>query len=132
MTRRRQREHAFLMLFRTEFYERNELKDQDLLYMEELEEAAQEERDYISRKVSSTRSRLPEIDKMIDEKASGWSLNRIGKVELTILRLALYEMLYDDTIPDSVAINEAVEIAKKFGGDDSSSFINGVLSKFAK
>lgn len=132
MTRRRQREHAFLMLFRTEFYERNELKDQDLLYMEELEEATQEERDYISQKVSSTRSRLPEIDKMIDEKASGWSLNRIGKVELTILRLALYEMLYDDTIPDSVAINEAVEIAKKFGGDDSSSFINGVLSKFAK
>lgn len=132
MTRRRQREHAFLMLFRTEFYEMNELGVQDELYMEELEGATEDEKSYINQKVSSTREKLKEIDGMISEKASGWNLDRIGKVELTILRLAAFEMIYDDTIPDSVAINEAVELAKKFGGEDSSSFINGVLSKFAK
>ena len=56
----------------------------------------------------------------------------MGKVELTILRLALYEILYDDEIPEKVAINEAVELAKKFGGDDAPSFINGVLAKLVQ
>lgn len=132
MTRRRLREHVFMMLFRTEFYEMEELSGQDELYMEELNDAKEEERADINNKVSSIRGRLSEIDGMISEKASGWSINRIGKVELTILRLAVYEMLFDEMIPESVAINEAVELAKKFGGDDSSSFINGVLSKFTK
>ncbi|MDD6571044.1 MAG: transcription antitermination factor NusB [Thermoflexaceae bacterium] len=132
MTRRRQREHAFLMLFRTEFYDMEELNIQDELYMQELCDATEEEKNYINGKVSSTREKLEEIDKMISEKASGWNLDRIGKVELTILRLAVYEMIFDETIPESVAINEAVELAKKFGGDDSFSFINGVLSKFTK
>lgn len=132
MTRRRQREHAFLMLFRTEFYDMEELNIQDDLYMEELKDATEDEKNYINTKVSSTREKLAEIDRMIGEKASGWNLDRIGKVELTILRLAVYEMIYDETIPESVAINEAVELAKKFGGDDSFSFINGVLSKFTK
>ena len=54
----------------------------------------------------------------------------MGKVDLAILRLALYEILYDDKVPASVAINEAVEIAKKFGQDESPSFINGILAKF--
>ena len=76
--------------------------------------------------------RLEEIDQMLSEKTTGWSLQRIGKVELAILRLAVYEMLFDDTIPVSVAINEAVELAKKYGAEDSASFINGVLAKFAK
>lgn len=132
MTRRRQREHAFLMLFRTEFYDMEELNIQDELYMQELCDATEEEKNYINGKVSSTREKLEEIDKMISEKASGWNLDRIGKVELTILRLAVYEIIFDETIPESVAINEAVELAKKFGGDDSFSFINGVLSKFTK
>lgn len=132
MTRRRLREHVFMMLFRTEFYEMEELGDQDKLYMEELEDAVEEERADINGKVSAIRDKLSEIDGMIDEKASGWSISRMGKVELTILRLAVYEMLFDEMIPEGVAINEAVELAKKFGGDDSSSFINGVLSKFTK
>ena len=55
----------------------------------------------------------------------------MGKVELTIIRLAVYEMLFDEEIPTSVAINEAVELAKKFGQDESSAFVNGVLAKFA-
>jgi len=64
--------------------------------------------------------------------SSGWKLNRMGKVDLTILRLAIYEIKFDDTIPTKVAINEAVEIAKLFGGDSSGAFVNGVLAKLAK
>lgn len=131
MTRSKQREHAFLMLFRTEFHESEELKEQDELYMEELADIKEEERSYIEEKVLKTREKLSEIDATIVEKSEGWSLTRIGKVELTILRLAIYEILFDDSIPVPVSINEAVELSKKFGGDDSSSFVNGVLKKFA-
>ncbi len=67
---------------------------------------------------------------MLNEKAKGWSTNRMGKVDLTILRLAVFEIKYDEEIPTGVAINEAVELAKKFGQDSSPAFINGVLAKF--
>ncbi|MBO6015159.1 MAG: transcription antitermination factor NusB, partial [Lachnospiraceae bacterium] len=69
---------------------------------------------------------------LIRQTATGWTMERMGKVDLTILRLAVYEMKMDDTIPVSVAINEAVELAKKFGQDESPSFVNGVLAKFTK
>ena len=118
------------MLFRTEFHDADELNAQDELYMSELENIKEEESEFINNKVRQTREKLSQIDEMISEKASGWSISRIGKVELTILRLAVYEIVFDESIPDGVAINEAVELAKKFGGDDSYSFINGVLSKF--
>ncbi len=130
MTRSKQREHAFLMLFRTEFHDMAELSEQDELYMSEFESIKDEEREFINNKVNITREHLSEIDEMISEKAEGWNLSRMGKVELTILRLAVSEIKFDETIPDGVAINEAVELAKKFGGDDSPAFINGVLSKF--
>ena len=68
---------------------------------------------------------------MLDSKATGWKVSRMGKVDLTILRLALYEMLFDDEVPVSVAINEAVELAKKFGQTESPAFVNGILAKFA-
>ena len=73
--------------------------------------------------------KIPELDEMINQVAEGWKTRRMGKLELTILRLALYEMKYDDAIPDKVAINEAVELAKKFGGNDSPAFVNGILAK---
>ena len=68
---------------------------------------------------------------MINKETKGWETGRMGKVDLTLIRLAVYEMKYDDDIPTGVAINEAVELAKKFGQDNSPSFINGVLAKFA-
>jgi len=73
-----------------------------------------------------------EIDAMINQIAEGWKTERMGKVDLTILRLAVYEVKFDEDVPASVAINEAVELAKKFGQDGSASFINGILAKFAK
>ena len=72
-----------------------------------------------------------EIDAMINENATGWKTTRMNKVDLSILRLAVYEMKFDDDVPVKVAINEAVELAKRFSGDEGPAFINGVLGKLA-
>ena len=72
---------------------------------------------------------IPRLDEEINRVAEGWKTRRMGRVELTILRLALFEMKDDEEIPEKVAINEAVELAKKFGGDDSPAFVNGILAK---
>ncbi|MBQ8040068.1 MAG: transcription antitermination factor NusB, partial [Lachnospiraceae bacterium] len=85
----------------------------------------------IAQKYEKISEKITQIDEMINEKTEGWKTGRMGKVDLTILRLAVYEILFDDSIPTQVAINEAVELAKKFGRDESAKFINGVLAKFA-
>ena len=94
-------------------------------------EIKEEDRRYLEKRVADMMDKIPEIDERINEVAAGWRTKRMGKVELTILRLALFEMKHDDAIPEKVAINEAVELAKKFGGDESPSFVNGILAKFA-
>ena len=92
--------------------------------------AGEKDREYLSTRTADVVDKIEEIDAKIDEVAAGWKTKRMGKVELTILRLAVYEMLYDDTIPEKVSVNEAVELAKKFGGNESPAFVNGVLAKF--
>ena len=87
------------------------------------------DRTFLTDRVEGIAGKIPELDARIDEVAQGWKTGRMGKVELTILRQALYEMLYDSEVPSKVAINEAVNLAKKFGGKDSPAFINGVLAK---
>lgn len=76
--------------------------------------------------------RLEEIDGLLSEKLENWSLSRLPKIERTILRLALYELLYMKETPKAVVLNEAIELAKTFGDEKSSKFINGVLSKFVE
>lgn len=90
-----------------------------------------DERDvqYIKEVVTGTMSNLVPIDKKIEELAQEWSLNRIAKVDLAILRLAVFEILFMDDIPKEVSINEAVELAKKYSTEDSRSFVNGILGK---
>ena len=83
-------------------------------------------------KYRKVREHVEEIDSLLNEKSTGWKTTRMSKVDLNLLRLAVYEMKYDEDVPVKVAINEAVEISKIFGGDDSSSFINGILGKVAK
>jgi len=131
VTRRELREHMFLMLFRKEFHEANELNEQMELYISELEKPTLKEYSYLTERFQAIINKLDEIDQILSEASSGWKLNRMGKVDLTILRLAVYEMRFDEDIPVKVAINEAVELAKIFGGDESPSFINGVLAKLA-
>ena len=73
-----------------------------------------------------------DIDALIDELAIGWRIERMPKVDLSVLRVAIYEMVYRDDIPHGVSINEAVELAKQFGGERSSAYINGMLGTLAK
>lgn len=132
MKRSELREHLFLMLFRKEFHETEDLKEQAKLYLETLEQPSEKDLEYLERRFLDVVSYLSEIDTIIEEASKGWQLKRIGKVELSIMRLATYEMKYDEEIPVKVAINEAVELAKKFGEDNSGSFVNGILGKIAK
>ncbi len=129
MKRRELREHIFELLFRVEFNSREEMPEQLLLFFEGLEDLEEKDQSYIEDKYSHIADRLPEIDRMIEDMAEGWKLSRMGKVDLTLLRLAVYEMKFDEDVPVSVAINEAVELSKKFGGDDSPAFVNGILGK---
>ena len=131
MTRRELRENVFMMLFRVEFHEEEELNEQIGLFEEEVEGANNADTVYINHKCNDIIAKLTEIDEAINSSTKGWKTSRMGKVELTILRLAVYEMLFDEDVPATVAINEAVEIAKKFGGDDTPAFVNGILAKVA-
>lgn len=130
MKRRELREHIFEILFRVEFMDDQDMEEQMDLFFEDLAAEA-EDVNYMKNKYLAIREKMSEIDTTIDEKSTGWKTSRMGKVELTILRLAVYEMLFDEDVPVTVAINEAVEIAKKFGGDDTPAFVNGVLAKVA-
>ena len=132
MGRREQREQIFKLVFQLEFNDKTEMPEQMKLYLEQEEIQSEKDCTYISDKFGKIQEKLEEIDGMINEQATGWKTDRMAKVDLAIIRLAVYEIKYDESVPTSVAINEAVEIAKKFGQDESSSFINGVLAKFSK
>lgn len=148
MTRSVLREHCFKMLFCADFYPAEEKVKQigsyfegpkeDSVTSEGIEEilhnAAMSEKneEYLKNRTKDVMCKVPNLDEKINEVAYGWKTNRMGRVDLTILRLALYEMLYDEEVPERVAINEAVELAKKFGGDESPAFINGVLAKLVQ
>ena len=129
MIRTELREHVFKMLFQVEFNEAEEMPEHLKLYFESLERATDEDKIYIQNKYEAVVLRLSEIDTLLNEKTKGWKTKRMNKVDLAILRLAVYEMRWDDDIPLGVAINEAVELAKRFGGDESPAFVNGVLSR---
>lgn len=131
MTRRELREQVFRMLFRVEFHELKEMPEQMTLCEEQ--EVSWNERDttYISQKFNRIVEKLPEIDAAINEVSEGWKTTRMGKVDLTLIRLAVYEMKFEEDMPVKVAINEAVELAKQYGTDDSPGFVNGVLAKLA-
>jgi len=141
MSRRELREQIFKYIFRIEFNDREEMPKQEQFFFEtlkmeahekELREIRDEDAAYISSKSNKILEKLDEIDEMINKQAKGWTTQRMGKVDLTILRLAVYEIIFDEDVPTGVAINEAVELAKKFGQEESSGFVNGVLAKFAK
>ncbi|TCT16920.1 NusB antitermination factor [Natranaerovirga pectinivora] len=129
MNRRELREHTFMILFRIEFSPRDEFEEQVKMYLEALKTEDEKGLKYIYNQVNGVVTNLVDIDNEIDEKTENWKVSRMAKVDLTILRLAIYEINYDNEIPTNVSINEAVELAKKFGGDQSSSFINGILAK---
>ncbi len=142
MSRRELREQIFKLLFRVEFHEDVELQEQENMFFEDYKEEqegpvpeqkvySEEDQTYIKNKFEGIRAHLAEIDQAINENTDGWKTARMGKVDLTLIRLAVYEIRYEEDIPTGVAINEAVELAKKFGTTESPTFVNGVLAKFA-
>lgn len=129
MTRREIRENTFKLVFNMEFRAVEEYEEQFDLYMDTVAGISDSEKAYIHTRLFELIGKVEELDKLIESATEGWELNRIGKVELAILRLAVFETKFDEDIPVGVAINEAVEIAKKFGGEDSPAFINAILGK---
>lgn len=132
MNRRQLREHIFKLLFRLEFNHQDEIDEQIEWYFKDLGNVSDKDTNYIKQQVNSTAKIINEIDDLIDNTTENWKVSRMSKVDITILRLCVYEMKYKEDIPSSVAINEAVELAKKYGGEQSASFINGVLAKLYK
>ena len=132
MKRTEMREHIFRMVFSYEFNSDQEMPQQMQLYFEQLDqEPKEEDMAYIRDKALNVILKSEEIDEMLNEHVTVWKTSRMNKVDLSILRLAVYEMKYDEDVPVGVAINEAVELAKKYSGDEGPAFINGVLARLS-
>lgn len=133
MGRHELREQTFLLLFSAEFHNMEEMPKQARLFMENTDMTiTQEESEKIEEKAALVLARKSELDSLVNANTVGWDTTRMGKVEVTILRLAVYELRFDEEIPAGVAINEAVELAKKYGTENSGGFVNAILGKIAK
>ena len=126
MTRKEERELAFTLIFEKIF---NDELSVDEVIENAVEARLIEENTYAFSVAHLTYENLGNIDKIITENSIGWSITRLPKVSLAIFRLAICEILYVPSVPNGVAINEAVELAKKFGQDNSGSFVNAILAK---
>lgn len=131
MSRSELREHVFRMLFRIEFNSAAEMQEQESLYFELLDEVSEKEQEYILNKYKAIKEKVEEIDNILNQLSEGWKTTRMNRVDLTILRLATYELKWDEDVPTGVAINEAVELAKRYSSDQGPAFVNGVLAKVA-
>ena len=131
MRRREQREHVFRLLFISQFHSPREMEEQLELYKQEIGEASEKDWEFIRGEYARVTEHLEEIDAVLNDYSTGWKTSRMSRVDIVALRLAVYEMKYEEDVPVGVAINEAVELAKSFGGDASGSFVNGVLGKIA-
>lgn len=129
MGRSELREHIFKMIFGLEFSPEEQLEEQLNLYLDQLVDVSEKDATYMIEKAKNIVAKVDEIDALINEHTTGWKTSRMNKVDLSILRLAIYEMKWDDDVPVKVAINEAVELGKHFSGDEGPAFINGVLGK---
>lgn len=140
MSRRVAREYAIQFLFSMDFNEYDNLEKQLEEFLDHKEEHREDEeanlnkdsRDYAVHIIKGAVQHFDEIDKLIEFHTTGWKKERIAKVDLAILRLAIYEIVFNNDVPDSVAANEAVELAKKFSTEESGSFVNGVLGKIIR
>jgi N utilization substance protein B len=132
MSRRKLREQIFKLLFRIEFNKLEDMQEQvNLFFLSEDNITDEESKAYILNKYEKVVEKIEELDEKINMYAECWTADRMGKVELTILRLAIFEILDDEDVPNIVAINEAVELSKKYGQEDAQKFVNGILANFA-
>jgi len=132
MTRTQQREYIFKLLFQIDFISKKEINEHISIFLDNLHEVSKDDKEAIKDRFLKALPYVLEIDDLLNSKVTGWKTNRMNKVDLSILRLAIYEMKYDDEVPVGVAIDEAVELAKKFSSKNGPSFVNGVLAKIVK
>lgn len=132
MNRSQSREEAFKLLYSLEFLEDVSLEEQIELFITEENIKDNEAKKYIRETILGIEKNDAEIEKNIEQNIKkDWDISRISKVDLTLLKLGIYEMLYTK-LPYKVVINEVVELAKRYGDDNSKSFINGVLASIVK
>ena len=129
-TRRRSRELALQLLYQKELTEASPEEMQD--GFDEWQNAPESVREFADRLLRGAIGKLSEIDEELGRQTTHWRLERLASVDRNILRLAMYELLYETGTPHAVVIDEAIEIAKRFGGKDSGRFVNGVLDGFVR
>jgi N utilization substance protein B len=142
MKRSEVRETIWILLFLSQFYDRSEVAEQRDRYFEGMNDGrladvqgvmpTDEDVAYITKKLDLILDKQDEIDALLDRISEGWRTKRMAGTDRSVLRLAVYELGYDEEIPTGVAINEAVELAKRYGGEHSASFVNGILGKVAE
>jgi N utilization substance protein B len=127
MGRRASREMAMKLLYQMEI-QKDDRETQKKLFFEE-NDFQEKDKNYINDVIDGVYNNLAFINNVIEVHSKGWKIGRISKVDLSILRLSIYEICFREDIPDNVSINEAVELAKKYSNEDAGAFINGILSK---
>ncbi|MBP5773631.1 MAG: transcription antitermination factor NusB [Eubacterium sp.] len=130
MKRSEIRENILKLLYLDDFHDKEELNTQFSLYFDGKNDFTEDDKSYIIEKANKILDSKESIDKEIETVSNKWKVDRMDKVDKAILRLAYYEIKMDDEIPDKVAVNEAVELSKKYSSDASPKFINGILSNF--
>ena len=126
MTRHEMRECIFCLMFQNDFYGTDEFEEQMSNFLANFHFPEKDEKE-VREKVERLIALMPDIDEKISANAKGWKIERIAKAELAILRLAVYEALYEESVPVGVAVNEAVELAKEYGGENGAAFVNGKI-----
>ena len=129
MTRKEERELAFTLIFEKIFNDETSIED---IIENAMDARLIEENTFAFSLAQLTYEHIEEIDSIINQNSVGWKLERLPKVSLAIMRLAICEILYVPSIPSGVSINEAVELAKKFASQEDASFINGILGKYVR
>ena len=132
MNRRELRTHIFKILFEVEFRDPDEMTDLIKLYLSAIPDISIDDSAYITQKSMNIIDKISDIDKEINDVAHGWKTSRMNKVDLTILRLAVYEICYDEDVPAKVAVNEAVELSKEYSTTESATFVNGILASIVR
>lgn len=132
MNRSAIRELTFKLIYSLEIQKQENLEEQILLYLENNEITDTKAIEYINNTINGINENIDEIVNLIEKNLkAGWELNRVSKIDLSLLKLAIYEIKYTD-IPYKVAINEVVELSKKYGEDTSKTFVNGILASVIK
>lgn len=130
MGRRASREAAMKLLYQLEI--QRDDRDEQINTVLEDESLTASDRKYIRSIVDGVSENVEQLDKIIEKYAMGWKINRISKIDLSVLRIGIYEILFREDIPYSVSVNEAVELAKKYSNEDAGAFVNGLLAKVTK